>query len=305
MRAGLGSGRLAMAATIVLAMAVTTWAQAQGGPTGAMDGQTPSHTAPPAAAAAPSAADLAKKLANPISDLVSIPFQFNWDQGVGPTDGLRFMMYAQPVVPMSVSDKWNLVGRFVLPLVFSQPPLVEGGETQAGTGDILFSAFLSPKQGKLIWGVGPVFGLPTTTNPSIGTGKWSLGPTVVVLKQQGPWTVGALANQLWSVGSASNVEREDVNQTFLQPFVAYALKSGVTFTLSSESTANWEADSGQQWTVPLILQVSKVTRLGPFPFSMGAAYGYYVETPDGGPSWKLRMNFSVLLPRAAPKAPAK
>lgn len=288
-----------MAAVIGLAMAVPTWAQAQGGPTAAMDGQTPSGPA------APSAADLAKKLANPISDLVSVPFQFNWDEGVGPTDGLRFMMYAQPVVPMSVSDKWNLVGRFVLPLVFSQPPLVEGGETQAGTGDIVFSAFLSPKQGKLIWGVGPVFGLPTTTNPYIGTGKWSLGPTAVVLKQQGPWTVGALANQLWSVGSASNVEREDVNQTYLQPFVAYGLKSGVTFTLSSESTANWKADSGQQWTVPLILQVSKVTRLGPFPFSMGAAYGYYVETPDGGPSWKLRMNFSVLLPRAAPSGPAK
>ncbi len=299
MRAGLGGGRLAMAAVIGLAMAVPTWAQAQGGPTAAMDGQTPSGPA------APSAADLAKKLANPISDLVSVPFQFNWDEGVGPTDGLRFMMYAQPVVPMSVSDKWNLVGRFVLPLVFSQPPLVEGGETQAGTGDIVFSAFLSPKQGKLIWGVGPVFGLPTTTNPYIGTGKWSLGPTAVVLKQQGPWTVGALANQLWSVGSASNVEREDVNQTYLQPFVAYGLKSGVTFTLSSESTANWKADSGQQWTVPLILQVSKVTRLGPFPFSMGAAYGYYVETPDGGPSWKLRMNFSVLLPRAAPSGPAK
>lgn len=273
----------------------------------AQDPVAPAGAAPAAAAASatPSAADLAKKLANPISDLVSIPFQFNWDQGVGPTDGLRFMMYAQPVVPMSVSDKWNLVGRFVFPLVFSQPPLVEGGETEAGTGDIVFSAFLSPKQGKLIWGVGPVFGLPTTTNPSIGTGKWSLGPTVVVLKQQGPWTVGALANQLWSVGSASNVEREDVNQTYLQPFVAYGLKSGVTFTLSSESTANWEAEDGQQWTVPLILQVSKVTRLGPFPFSMGAAYGYYVETPDGGPSWKLRMNFSVLLPRAAPRGPAR
>jgi hypothetical protein len=206
---------------------------------------------------------------------------------------------------LTVSNKWNLVGRFVLPLVFSQPPLVEGGETQAGTGDIIFSAFLSPKQGKLIWGVGPVFGLPTTTNPYIGTGKWSMGPTVVGLKQQGPWTGGALANQLWSVASASSVEREGVNQTYLQPFVAYGLKSGVTFTLSSESTANWEADSGQQWTVPLILQVSKVTRLGPFPFSMGAAYGYYLETPDGGPSWKLRMNFSVLLPRAAPAGPAR
>ena len=92
---------------------------------------------------------------------------------------------------------------------------------------------------------------------------------------------------------------------FTQPFLAHTNHHAVTYTLSSESTANWKADSGQQWTVPLILQVSKVTRLGPFPFSMGAAYGYYVETPDGGPSWKLRMNFSVLLPRAAPSGPAK
>lgn len=29
-------------------------------------------------------AELAKKLSNPISDLVSAPFQFNWEQNVGP-----------------------------------------------------------------------------------------------------------------------------------------------------------------------------------------------------------------------------
>jgi hypothetical protein len=154
---------------------------------------------PPAAAATtapPSAAELAKKLSNPISDLVSIPLQFNWDEGVGPTDGLRFQMYMQPVVPVSISDKWNLVNRFVLPLVFSQPPLVEGGQTEAGTGDILYSAFFSPKQSKVIWGFGPVFGLPTTTNPAIGSGKWSLGFSTVVLKQAGPWTVGFLGNHV-------------------------------------------------------------------------------------------------------------
>jgi hypothetical protein len=87
----------------------------------------------------------------------------------------------------------------------------------------------------------------TPSLTSVGTGKWSLGQTAVALEQQGPWTGGALANQLWSVGSASNVEREDVNQTSLQPFVAHGHKSGVTFTLSSESAANWD---GQQWTVP-------------------------------------------------------
>ena len=112
--------------------------------------------------------------------------------------------------------------------------------------------------------------------------------------------MGALANQLWSYASTGDVEREDVSQMYLQPFVAHSSKSGVTLTLSSETTANWNADSGEQWTVPLILQVSKVTRLGPFPFNMGLALGYYLEDPGSGPKWKLRMNFVLLLPRASP-----
>jgi hypothetical protein len=177
--------------------------------------------------APPSAAELAKKLANPISDLVSIPFQFNWDEGVGPNDDLRFLLNFQPVLPMPVSEKWNLISRFILPIL-SQPPLVPGGDTRFGTSDITLSLFLSPKQGGLIWGFGPALTLPTTTDPFLGSGQWSLGPTFVVLKQQGPWTIGALANQLWSYASTGDVERQDVNQMFLQPFVAHSSKSGVT-----------------------------------------------------------------------------
>lgn len=261
-------------------------------------------SAPAAAAAAPSAADLAKKLANPISDLVSIPFQFNWEEGVGPNEDLRFVLNIQPVLPMSISEKWNVVGRFILPFV-SQPALVPAAEPRFGASDIVLSAFLSPKQGNLIWGIGPVFSLPTTADPSLGTGKWSVGPTIVVLKQQGPWTVGALANQLWSFADTGNVDRDPVSVMYVQPFVARSSKSGVTVTLSSETTANWEAENGEQWTVPLILQVSKVTKLGPFPFSMGLAGGYYLEHPGSGPQWKMRMNFSVLLPRASPRGPAR
>lgn len=252
-----------------------------------------------ATAAPPSASDLAKKLANPISDLVSIPFQFNWDGGVGPNDDLRFLINVQPVVPMSVSAKWNVIGRFILP-VLSQPALVPGGEPRFGTGDIALSLFLSPKEGSLVWGVGPIASLPTTTDPALGSGQWSVGPTAVVLKQKGAWTFGALAYQMWSFAATGDIEREAVDQTFVQPFVSCTSKSGVTLALSSETTANWEKESGERWTVPLILQVSKVTRLGPFPFSMGLAAGWYVENPAAGPKWKLRMTFTVLLPRAAP-----
>jgi hypothetical protein len=181
-----------------------------------------------------------------------------------------------------------------------------GAETSFGTGDIVFSNFFSPKEpGRLIWGVGPVFSLPTTSNPFLGSGKWSIGPTFVVLKQMGPWTAGFLGNHLWSFADTGDVEREDVNQTWLQPFFSHSSKSGVTISLSSEASANWKADSGEEWIVPLILMVQKLTRLGPFPFQMGIGYAYYVEHPSIGPKWKLRMNFVVLLPRATQARPAR
>lgn len=262
--------------------------------------EPPAGTGPSATAAPPSSSDLAKKLANPISDLVSIPFQFNWDGGVGPNDDLRFLINVQPVLPMSVSEKWNVIGRFILP-VLSQPSLVPGCEPRFGTGDIALSLFFSPKEGGVIWGVGPVFSLPTTTDPALGSGQWSAGPTAIVLKQKGAWTFGALAYQMWSFAATGDVEREAVDQTFLQPFVCYTSKSGATLTLSSETTANWDKESDERWTVPLILQASKVTRLGPFPFSMALGGGWYVEDPGAGPKWKLRMSFTVLLPRASPR----
>src|SRR5262245_6189641 len=157
-------------------------------------------TAPPAGAppqAAGETAELARKLANPVSDLVSVPFQFNWEQNVGPNDETRFVLNVQPVIPFSVSTDWNMITRVIVPLV-SQPALSENGTPASGVSDVLASFFFSPKTGGLTWGVGPVVSLPSTSLPTLGTGKWSAGPTAVVLKQTGPWTIGALWNQIWS-----------------------------------------------------------------------------------------------------------
>jgi len=239
---------------------------------------------------------LAKQLTNPVADLVSIPFQFNWAGGVGEDDALRFILNVQPVVPFSLSENWNLIGRFILPYV-SMPALAPGDSTESGTGDITLSAFFSPKKGSLVWGVGPAFGIPTTTNPALGSGKWSAGPTVVVLKLHGPWTYGILANQLWSYADTSDVERAKVNQGYFQPFLVHTSKNAVSLGINSETIANWEAESGQKWTVPVNIFASKVTRLGPFPFSVQGGVGYYFESPDIGPTgWQLRMAFTVILP---------
>jgi hypothetical protein len=208
-------------------------------------------------------ADLARKLVNPVSDLVSVPFQFNWEQNVGPDDETRFILNVQPVMPFSISSNWNVIARVIVPFV-SQPRLFDGGTPAFGVSDVLTSLFFSPKSGGLIWGVGPAISLPSTSIPTLGTGKWSAGPTVVVLKQTGPWTLGALWNQVWSF--AGNDARDDVNQMFLQPFLAYQA-------------------------------TPKLSTFGVFPASYQFGVGGFPAHPDLGPSWKIRGAIVILLPR--------
>jgi hypothetical protein len=238
-------------------------------------------------------ADLARRLSNPISDLVSVPFQFNWEQDVGLNDDTRFVLNVQPVIPFSISSNWNMIARVIMPIV-SQPPLFDGGAPASGVSDVLTSFFFSPKTGRLIWGVGPVVSLPSTSVPTLGTGKWTAGPTVVALKQTGPWTLGALWNQVWSF--AGNDGRSDVNQMFLQPFLAYQATRTVTLTLQSETSVNWEVDD-DRWTVPINVLVAKLSTFGVFPASYQFGAGGFAVHPEIGPSWKIRGAIVLLLPR--------
>jgi hypothetical protein len=256
-------------------------------------GQQPS-AAPATASAESDGSELAKKLSNPISDLVSVPFQFNWEQNVGPDKQTRFILNVQPVMPFALTPRMNLIARIIVPFV-SQPPLFDGGTAASGVSDILTSFFFSPNTGSSVtWGAGPVISLPSTTEPTLGTEKWSAGPTFVVLKQAGPWTVGALWNQIWSFSGST--ARDDVNQMFVQPFLAYTTKKAVTLTIQSESVGNFEADS-DQWTVPINVLVSKVSSFGMFPASYQVGVGGYAVHADGGPSWKIRGAIVLLLPK--------
>ncbi len=254
---------------------------------------TVSRAQQPPAQAPGEAEELAKKLANPVSDLVSVPFQFNWEQNVGTSDATRFILNVQPVIPFALNNDWNLIARVIVPFV-SQPALVDGGEAAFGVSDILASFFFSPSKPGLIWGVGPAISLPSTSVPTLGTEKWSAGPSVVVLKQSGKMTYGTLWNQIWSF--SGNSDRPDVNQMFLQPFFAYQATRTVTVTLQSETTANWEIDENR-WTVPINVLLAKLSSFGPFPASYQLGFGAFVEHPDIGPSWKIRSAIVILLPR--------
>ncbi len=240
-------------------------------------------------------AELAKALSNPLASLVSVPFQFNWGRPVGPNDDTRLILNIQPVMPFDISENWNMITRMIVPII-GQPPLVDGGEAASGLGDVLTSFFFSPKStDPFIWGVGPVFALPSTSEPTLGTGKWSAGPTAVVLKQSGGFTYGALFNQVWSIGGAP--DRADVSQLFLQPFLAYTTSNALTLTVNSEAIANWKADN-DKWTVPINLMAAKVATFGPLPASYQLGVGIYVAKPDTAPDWHLRATITLLLPKS-------
>ena len=235
-----------------------------------------------------------KKLQNPVADLISVPVQNNWDFGIGPEDAMRFTANIQPVIPFSLTKDWNLITRTIVPVIYAESPLA-GGDDNAGLGDITQSFFFSPKEPTSrgwIWGVGPVFLYPSATDNALGSEKFGLGPTVVLLKQQSGWTSGLLANHIWSV--AGDNDRADVSSTFLQPFVSYTTKTFTTIGLNTESTYDWE-DS--QWTVPLNLFVSQLLKLGKLPIQFQLGGRYYAEKPDGGPDWGLRFTVTLLFPK--------
>ena len=240
--------------------------------------------------------ELAKKLANPIASLISVPLQYNYDNHYGSNDdGSVSRLTIQPVIPFALSDKWNIITRTIVPFI-DQRDIPMKGMDESGLGDIVASQFFSPKAptaGGWIWGVGPVELLPTASHKTLGGEQWGLGPTAVVLRQDGPWTVGMLANHIWSLGGEDN--RANINATFVQPFVSYITKTKTTLALVTESTYDWE---GNHWSVPVIAQVAQLFKIGPqiLQFSLGAKY--WAASPDNGPEdWGLRAQLTFLFPK--------
>lgn len=240
--------------------------------------------------------ELAKKLSNPIASLISVPFQYNYDSDYGVADdGKRSFINIQPVIPFDLNPKWNLISRTILPVI-DQDDVPPGSGGKSGIGDVVQSLFFSPKAPTadgVIWGVGPVLLLPTASDELLGGEQWGLGPTGVALKQQGPWTYGALANHIWSV--AGDDDRADVNATFLQPFLSYTTPRATTYALNTESTYNWEVS---KWSVPINLTVTQLMKVGDQPVSIGGGVRYWAQGPDGGPEgWGARLIMTLLFPK--------
>ncbi len=199
---------------------------------------------------------LAKQLANPVANIISLPIQNNLDMGIGEYKGSRLISNVQPVIPLNLSEKWILITRTIVPIV-SQYNISAPDNNEYGISDVVISGFLSPKSSKVIWGAGPVVMLPVGTDDYLTTKKWSVGPSVVVLMQKNAFTYGLLVNQIWSF--AGDDERSDVNQAYFNPFIVYNWKSGGGIGLNFEWTENWEANTSSIYLTPVL---SGVTSLG-------------------------------------------
>lgn len=245
---------------------------------------------PACAAAQESEADLAKKLANPVAELISLPLQFNYDCCYGPEDGERMTLNIQPVVPVKLNDDWNVIIRTILPVI-SQSETVAGSGNSLGLGDTTQTFFFSPRDSKgVTWGIGPAIYYPTGTG-GFSAQKWAAGPSALVLKQQGGLTYGVLTNHLWSF--AGNDRSEEISSTLIQPFFNYTFPNTTGILINMESTYAW---THEQWTVPMNAGVTHMFKLGNQRVQGGVMGRYYFDSPSGGPDWGLRFVLTFLIP---------
>lgn len=239
------------------------------------------------------AEEIAKKLANPVAAMISVPLQLNYQDNMGLDDkGSQWRLNIQPVIPVELNDEWNIITRTIMPVI-SQKNLPTGTGTRSGIGDISATAWFSPRattDNGWIWGAGPVFLIPSGSD--VSAEKWGIGPSAIALKQDAQWTYGGLTNHIWSTGGSGP---NDISSTFIQPFISYVTPQAVTMSVTAETTYDWE---NEQWSVPIYGMISKVGKIGNQMISYGAGISYWAESPDGGPEgWGARFILTFVIPK--------
>lgn len=236
-------------------------------------------------------ADLAQKLSNPVSSMISVPLQWNYDCCYGPADGERLTLNVQPVVPFKLNDDWNLIVRTIVPVVYQEAP-VPGVENTYGLSDVTQSFFFSPSKtvNGITWAVGPAFLWPIGTE-ELGTEKWGAGPTGLILKQDGQAMYGMLANHIWSY--AGEESRDEVSQTFLQPFFSYTTADATTYGANVEASYDWTRGT---WSVPANLTVSHLYKFGEQRVQLGIGLKLYLVDEGDSPDWGVRAVATFLFP---------
>jgi len=239
----------------------------------------------------------AKQLANPIAELISVPFEADYDDNIGTNDkGSAWTIVAKPVIPFSISENWNLITRTIVPFI-TQDDIPFNGAGKSGIGDIIPTFWFSPKKPTshgIVWGVGPALLLNTASNDVLGANKWGAGPAVIVLRQdEGPWTYGGLVRHIWSF--AGNNSSSGVSATNMEPFIAYVTELKTTYTIKTESIYDWEAE---EWAVPVIFKAEQMLKIGSQRLQVGGGLRYWAASPSDGPEgFGARITLTFLFPK--------
>ena len=257
--------------------------------------------------------DLQAQSQNPVASLVSLPIESSAYFEAGPSEENAYSTLIKPVYPVQLSENWNLINRFIAPVIYLEgqdavgPPdasfelagseVFPGSGSEFGLGNLQYQAFFSPaRPGKLIWGAGPAFELPTNTDKKLGSDTWSAGIAAVGLTIRGSWVVGLLLQNIWDVSSESG--EPDVNRATVQPILNYNLDNGWYLSATTTISANWEADSGNEWTVPLGGGAGRLVRFGKQPVDFKLMAFSNVEKPDFGPDWSAQFTVKFLFPKS-------
>lgn len=232
--------------------------------------------------------ELAQKLSNPISSLISVPVDFNYDSNIGPKDdGTSSSITIKPVIPIKINEDWNLISRTIVALS-STHNIVPNSGTVNGMSDISQSFYFSPDkptENGWIWGVGPTLLIPSASDDLLGSEKWAAGPTGVILKQEGHWTYGVLASQTWSF--SGDDDREDINSIYFDIWLAYSTDNGYTYSIEIEPAYDWNVNDGGVSTNILL---TKITTIGDQLVSLGGGFKYWPNSTTNGPE-----NFGAIL----------
>jgi len=238
--------------------------------------------------------ELARAAQNPLAAMISLPFQNNTNFNFGPLEKTQNVMNIQPVVPFRLNDNY-VITRTIVPIV-SQPAFAPGQSRTNALGDTVITAFLSPsKASSFVWGAGVAVLMPTGTDDRTGFRKWGIGPSLVGVGFKGPWVYGGIISNVWDFAGSSKTG--DVNLMSLQYFVNYNFPNGWYLVTSPIITANWEADSGNKWTIPFGGGAGKIVRFGKVPVNLSAQAYYSVEKPEFGADWQLRLVANLMFPK--------
>jgi hypothetical protein len=269
------------------------------------------HAQEPAAdpaKAAPSIAELNKQLANPVSSIWSISMQQNnylLDMGPGESDRWNSNLNFQPVLPVSINDDWNLITRPVITVFNSVPHPredrfpIEWTRSETFGDSVLMELFSpSPKQsGNWLLGLGPTFIFPTANSKYTGQGKYQVGPAALVGYLDQKWIAGALVQQ-WTSFSGAGGSRDDVSQMNFQPIAALFFDHGWSVGYSGNILANFKADGGDVWTVPVGIGAGKIVKFGKLPVKINLAVQYMVVHPDEfGQKWNFQLIVTPVIPK--------